>query len=196
LSARPASHPSHQGGQEASRRQGLRQRGVAAMAERSRHQSRHSQQVQPQTAVQLRQEILQATTPYRERLLSAQGLPPYRNSLRQTGAKLSRLSLPRRCYRMVDLMSLDPSPWATVCRSFPRVLYRRWITGAAGCGLANRRRVGVRKRFVSPARASAERYARDNRKRAVSRPRPKPSKRPSDLRPSNHARACPTRSSS
>jgi len=35
--------------------------------------------------------------------------PPHRNSLRQAGAKLSRLCLPRRYPCMVDLMSLDPS---------------------------------------------------------------------------------------
>ena len=76
---------------------------------RARHQARRSQQVEPQAAVQLRQESLQATPPHRECLLSAQGLPPHRHPLRQAGAKLPRFRLPRRCYRMVDLMSLDPS---------------------------------------------------------------------------------------
>src|SRR5277367_1905008 len=78
------------------------------MVEGARHQGRRSQQVQPQAAFHLRQEILQTTAPYRKCLQSAQGLPTNRHSIRQAGAKLSRLRLPRRCYRMVDLMSLDP----------------------------------------------------------------------------------------
>src|SRR6476661_5676953 len=78
------------------------------MVERSRHQGRRSQQVQPQATFQLRQEILQTTAPHRECLQSAQGLPTNRHSIRQVGAKLPRLRLPRCCYRMVDLMSLDP----------------------------------------------------------------------------------------
>ena len=109
MSARPAPHPSHQSGQEASRRQGLRQRAAEAMAEGSRHQGCRPQQVEPQATFQLRQESLQATTPHRECLLSAQGLPPHRHSLRQAGEKLPRLRLPRCCYRLVDFMSLDPS---------------------------------------------------------------------------------------
>ena len=36
---------------------------------------------------------------------AAQGLPSYRNPLRQARPKLPRLCLPRRCYRMVDFMS-------------------------------------------------------------------------------------------
>ena len=74
---------------EAARRQGLRQRRAAAMAEGSRHQARHSQQVEPQAAVQLRQEILQTATPHRECLLPPQGLPPHRHPLRQAGAETS-----------------------------------------------------------------------------------------------------------
>ena len=93
---------------EASRRQGLRQRRAAAMAERSRHQARRSQQVEPQAALQLRQEILQTATPHRERLLPPQRLPPHRHALRQAGQKLPRLRLPRRCYRLVDFMSSGP----------------------------------------------------------------------------------------
>ena len=38
-----------------------------------------------------------------------EGLPPYRNSLRQAGAKLPRICLPCRSPCMVDLMSLNPS---------------------------------------------------------------------------------------
>ena len=46
---------------------------------------------------------------HRERLQQVEGLPPYRNSLRQAGAKLPRICLPRRSPCMVDLMSLNPS---------------------------------------------------------------------------------------
>src|SRR4029453_1266590 len=89
-------------------RQGLRQRGAAPVAERSSHQARHPQSLKSKTAVQLRQEILQAAASHRERLLSAQGLPAHRYALRQAGAKLSRLDLSGCRYRLVDLMSLDP----------------------------------------------------------------------------------------
>ena len=53
--------------------------------------------------------ILQTTAPHRERLLPPQRLPPHRHALRQAGQKLPCLRLPRRCYRLVDFMSLDPS---------------------------------------------------------------------------------------
>ena len=79
------------------------------MAERSSHQARHPQSLKSKTAVQLRQEILQAAASHRERLLSAQGLPAHRYALRQAGAKLSRLRLSGCRYRLVDLMSLDPN---------------------------------------------------------------------------------------
>ena len=72
------------------------------MATRARHQARRSQQVEPQAAVQLRPESLQATPPHRECLRSAQGLPAHRHPLRQAGAKLPRCRLPCRRYRMVD----------------------------------------------------------------------------------------------
>ena len=75
----------------------------------SRHQARHPQHFEPQAALQLRQEILQAATPHRECLLPPQGLPTHRHPLRQARPKLPRLRLPRRCYRMVDFMSLGPS---------------------------------------------------------------------------------------
>jgi transposase len=81
-------------------RQWLKDRGTKAVV---------SQQVQPQATFQLRQEILQTTAPHRECLQSAQRLPTNRHALRQVGAKLPRLRLSRGCYRMVDLMSLDPS---------------------------------------------------------------------------------------
>ena len=67
-----------------------------------------AEQVEPKAALQLRQKILQATTPHRERFRPPQGLPPHLHSLRQVSSKLPRLGLPRGCYRMVDLMSLDP----------------------------------------------------------------------------------------
>ena len=115
MSTRPAPHPSHQGRPQAARRQGLRQRRPAALVETPGHEGCHPEPVQPQAALQLRQECLQATTPHRERLLPAQGLPPYRHSLRQAGAELPRLHLSRRRYRLVDFMSLGP----TTDSSFP-----------------------------------------------------------------------------
>jgi len=105
----PASHPSRQGSRQAPRRQGLRQRRAAPVAQRSSHQARHPQSIKSNAAVQLRQKILQAAAPHRECLLSPQGLPAHRNPLRQAGTKLPRLSLSGRCHRLVDLMSLDPS---------------------------------------------------------------------------------------
>src|SRR5688572_22741689 len=79
------------------------------MAKRSRNHSRRSQQDQPHATFPLRSQVLQTTTPHRERLLPSQGLPPHRHTLRQARQKLPRRSLPRRCYRLVDFMSLDPS---------------------------------------------------------------------------------------
>lgn len=79
------------------------------MAEGAGHKTRRPQQIEPQTALQFRPEVLQAATQDRERLLPPQGLPAYRHPLRQIGKKLPRLHLPRRCYRVVDFMSLDPS---------------------------------------------------------------------------------------
>ena len=67
--------------------------------------------MQPETALQLQQEVLQGKTPYRERLLSPDGLQAYRHALRQAGTKLPRIHLPRRSHRLVDFMSLDPSFW-------------------------------------------------------------------------------------
>src|ERR1700734_2331496 len=79
------------------------------MAEGAGHKTRRPQQIEPQTALQLRPKVVQAATPHRKRLLPPQGLPAYSHPLRQTGKKLPRLRLPRRCYRVVDFMSLDPS---------------------------------------------------------------------------------------
>src|SRR5665213_2830621 len=78
------------------------------MAQRARHQTRRPQQVKPQAALQLRQEVLQATPPNRERLLPPQRLSTHRNPIRQAGKKLPCFRLPRRSYRVVDFMSLDP----------------------------------------------------------------------------------------
>src|ERR1044071_8382620 len=72
------------------------------------HQARRAEQFEPQAAFQLRQQGLQATTSHRECLRSPQGLPTRLHPIRQAGPKLPRLRLPRCCYRMVDLMSLDP----------------------------------------------------------------------------------------
>lgn len=124
MSARPASDPSHQSGQEASRRQGLRQCGTATMAERSRDQGRCSQQVQPKAALQLRPDSLQTAAPHRECLLSPQGLPPHRYTLRQAGEKLPRLEMPCRRYRMVDVMSLGPND--STCRNWRRGWKPTW----------------------------------------------------------------------
>jgi hypothetical protein len=107
LSASPASDPSTTAASKllgdkaydsAELRQWLKDRGTG-----------RSQQLELQSALQLRQEILQTTTPHRERLLPAQGFPTRLHPIRQTCSKLPRLRLPRRCYRMVDLMSLSPS---------------------------------------------------------------------------------------
>src|SRR5262245_36007894 len=57
----------------------------------------------------LQQAYLQAALAHRERVQQIEGLQAHRNPLRQAGAKLSGLCLPRRCSCMVDLMSLDPS---------------------------------------------------------------------------------------
>ena len=58
---------------------------------------------------QLQQTPLQASLAHRDCVQQAEGLQAYRNALRQAGAKLPGLCLPRRCSCMVDLMSLDPS---------------------------------------------------------------------------------------
>ena len=106
------------------------------MAERARHQAGRSQQVEPQAALQLRQEILQATTPHRERLLPAQGLPTSRNPLPQVGPKLPCLRMPRRCYRIVDFMSLGPSyrPARLSCSLGMCVVHRELQSMANICG--------------------------------------------------------------
>ena len=79
------------------------------MAERPWHEGRRAQQDESKAALQLRQECVQTTTSHRECLLPPQGLPSYRNTLRQAGQKLARLDMPRRRRRMVDFMSLGPS---------------------------------------------------------------------------------------
>jgi len=65
--------------------------------------------LQQEAAVQLQQASLQAALAHRERFQQVEGLQAHRNPLRQAGAKLPGLCLPRRCSYMVDLMSLDPS---------------------------------------------------------------------------------------
>lgn len=109
LPAGPAAAAAHQAGRQAAQRCRLRQRWAQAMARQARHRSRRAQPGQSPPTLRLRQERLQATPSYRERLLSPQGLPPRLHSLRQAGSKLPRLRLPRRRYRVVDLMSLSPS---------------------------------------------------------------------------------------
>ena len=97
------------------------------MAEGSRHQPRHTQQIKPQAALQLRQKILQEAPPHRERILPSQRLSAHRHPLRQTRKKLPCFRLPRRCYRMVDFMSLGPGFFNPFVRADIRLL-----TGGSG----------------------------------------------------------------
>src|SRR5262249_3850849 len=75
---------------------------------RARNQAGHSKSLQQEATVQLQQAYLQAALAHRERVQQVEGLQAHRNPLRQAGAKLPGLCLPRRCSCMVDLMSLDP----------------------------------------------------------------------------------------
>src|SRR6516164_3152829 len=74
-----------------------------------RNQAGYSKSLQQEATVQLQQAYLQAALAHRERVQQVEGLQAHRNPLRQAGAKLPGLCLPRRCSCMVDLMSLDPS---------------------------------------------------------------------------------------
>src|SRR3954470_19853378 len=69
----------------------------------------HSKPPKQKAPIQLLKAPLQASLAHRERLQQVEGLPPYRNSLRQARAKLPRICLPGRSPCMVDLMSLNPS---------------------------------------------------------------------------------------
>ena len=131
MSAGPASDSAHQGGRQAARGQSLRQRRTTSVAERARHQARCAEQIESKAAFQLRPKILQATTPHRERLRPPQGLPPHLHSIRPAGSQFPRLGLPRRCYRMVDLMSLDPSMLANPTRLDSKQAWGR--PGNAAC---------------------------------------------------------------
>ena len=71
--------------------------------------SRSFQTAATEATVQLLKAPLQASLAHRECVQQAEGLPAHRNPLRQAGAKLPGLCLPRRRSCMVDLMSLDPS---------------------------------------------------------------------------------------
>src|SRR5262245_42780109 len=84
-------------------------RRAAPRPARARNQAGHSKSLQQETTVQLQQAYLQAALAHRERVQQIEGLQAHRNPLRQAGAKLSGLCLPRRCSCMVDLMSLDPN---------------------------------------------------------------------------------------
>jgi len=112
------------------------------MAAGSRHHVHRAEQIEPQAALQLRQNILQVPASHRECFLSAQRLPPHLHSLRQAGTKLPRLHLPCRCYRMVDLMSLGPS-----CPG-RRVLFTSLLIFRLSSGMA-RFRTSVRRRLMS-----------------------------------------------
>src|SRR6516225_5063977 len=74
-----------------------------------RNQAGYSKSLQQEATVQLQQAYLQAALAHRERVQQVEGLQAHRNPLRQAGAKLPGLCLPRRCSCMVDLMSLDSS---------------------------------------------------------------------------------------
>src|SRR6516162_1344256 len=56
----------------------------------------------------------QVALAHRECIQQVEGLQAHRNPLRQAGAKLPGLCLPRRCSCMVDLMGLYPSRAASV----------------------------------------------------------------------------------
>jgi hypothetical protein len=73
------------------------------------YQAGHSKSLQQEATFQFQQAYLQAALAHRERVQQVEGLQAHRNPLRQAGAKLPGLCLPRRCSCMVDLMSLDPS---------------------------------------------------------------------------------------
>src|SRR5204862_1967475 len=72
--------------------------------------------LQQEATFQFQQAYLQAALAHRERVQQAEGLQAHCNPLRQAGAKLPGLCLPRRCSCMVDLMSLDPSSQADLDR--------------------------------------------------------------------------------
>ena len=64
--------------------------------------------------VQFQQAYLQAALAHRARLQQAEGLQAHCNLLRQAGAKLPGLCLPRHRSCVVELMSLDPSQDPTI----------------------------------------------------------------------------------
>jgi hypothetical protein len=78
------------------------------MAARPRHQAGRAQQVKPPAAFHLRPQVLHAAPSHRERILPSQGLPTRLYPIRPARPQLPRLGMPRGCYRVVDLMSLDP----------------------------------------------------------------------------------------
>src|SRR4051794_29773617 len=51
---------------------------------------------------------IEAALAHRKCIQQAQGLQAYRNSLRQVGAKLSRLCLPRRCLSYQSALAAHP----------------------------------------------------------------------------------------
>ena len=82
---------------------------------------------------QLQQAPLQASLAHRERVQQIEGLQAHRNPLRQAGAKLPGLCLPRRRAGMVDLMSCDPSTGHAAfdpCPARPRNADRALLTAA------------------------------------------------------------------
>src|SRR5262245_38390993 len=99
-------------------------RRAAPRPARARNQAGHSKSPQQKTTVQLQQAYLQAALAHRERVQQIEGLQAHRNPLRQAGAKLPGLCLPRRCSCMVDLMSLDPNAVRSAFMSRVRKIQR------------------------------------------------------------------------
>ena len=86
------------------------ERGIARGTGRTWEPSRSFPDRSEQEAtVQLQQASLQATLAHRECVQQTEGLQAHRNPIRQAGAKLLGLCLPRRRSCLVDLISLDPS---------------------------------------------------------------------------------------
>ena len=81
--------------------------------ERHRTKSVIPNRLKQKAPVQLLKAPLQSSLAHRERLQQVEGLPPYRNSLRQAGAKRQEDCLPRRSPCMVDLMKFLNSSGGT-----------------------------------------------------------------------------------
>jgi hypothetical protein len=76
-------------GQKTPRRQGIRQRSATAMAGGSRYQTRQTQQIKPQAALQLRQKLSPEALLDRESIFPPQRLPTNCRTLRRARKKTS-----------------------------------------------------------------------------------------------------------